>query len=398
MPKKIISDSDILGNEMCLQLLDILPENAVITNFDGVIQFYSLNMAKAFAYTTREQLKNESLSSLVSPDERSELFAYFKKITKSKTPMQEQFSFIKKDGVSFPGKIISRRLPGDAKRVLSVIRDITASKRMEEELEKAREVFKRMHENPMSEFEEKIKIPLYTVIEMAEMAQKSTANPDDCPLQENAAVSTDILFDTAAEMLEFARIEAGGFKIENSEFFLFDALEHSLNFLKHRAAGKNLKIATSIQFPSETKLVGDQFHTKQVLLRIAKYIIKHTSKGKVDVRVAPAKNFSDCLNYSGGTRLHFAVVAPSMKLPALVDSDSLMKNTAFGANQPLLFGNASDGEGSIGAELGFSGAETDLSIARLMVDAMGGKLWIDTTQKNTWFNIVIPFKFSSKTA
>jgi K+-sensing histidine kinase KdpD len=246
---------------------------------------------------------------------------------------------------------------------------------LEKEISKSQETLARIWEAPSSDFERQIRVPLVTLVNMAKML-KDRSKED----------SMDFVYKTVADILEYARMEAGGVKLETSEFKIENILKRPLETFERLALENGLKPETKIQYKKGTKLLGDAKQAEQMLSRLVRYVLGHVSKGSVSVSVSTAKSFGECLNYSSGTSLHFSLKSPKLKL-------FVIPNEGASSCEPLLFDESS----KISQKAGFqNGLDVDISvyISKIIAETMGGRLWIEDDEKHTVFNVVLPFKFA----
>jgi len=103
---------------------------------------------------------------------------------------------------------------------------------------------------------------------------------------EIAKASSQNLVTMVHDILDFSKIEAGKFKIEISDFNIFDFLIGLKENYSHKAQEKNLGFALNIDKNIPKILYGDSQRLKQILTNLIENAIKFTDKGLITIDAA----------------------------------------------------------------------------------------------------------------
>ena len=156
------------------------------------------------------------------------------------------------------------------------------------------------------------------------------------------------LLNTLNDILDFSRIEAGKLSISNINLDLYSVLENAVKVLKTTATEKNIDLRLTISDDSVPRYIyGDPHRIRQALMNLINNAIKFTEAGYVEVAVSFR---------TGVIRIE-------------------VRDTGIGIDPTRaqhLFRPFSQADNSISRKYGGSGL--GLSIAKHLVEAMGGKI------------------------
>ena len=179
-----------------------------------------------------------------------------------------------------------------------------------------------------------------------------------------ALASGETLLALVNDILDRAWLAGGGLELHQVSFDLHRVLDEVVRVGAVNAGDRDLRVTLDCHAPRF--VTGDPVRLKQVLLNLVGNAVKFTAKGSVTVRVTPVD-----------ARLRFAVVDTGIGiaadvLPALFE--------------PFSHGDPATADGQTGSGLG-------LSIAKAIVERMGGEIQVQTEvgQGSTfWFDVELP--------
>jgi two-component system sensor histidine kinase/response regulator len=222
-----------------------------------------------------------------------------------------------------------------------------------------------------------IRTPMNGVIGMTGLLLDTKLNGEQVGFVETIRQSSDNLLTIINEILDFSKIESGAMELEQIPFDIIPTLEEVLDLFGVRSAEKGLDLAYLFDSTTPNAIVGDPTRLRQILINLIGNAIKFTEKGEVVVEVfcepisaldLPKDNeYLRLLKKSGAerqdwVRLKFQVRDTGPGIP------SARMNRLFQAFSQV---DASTTRRHGGTGLG-------LVISKRIVEAMGGKIWVET--------------------
>jgi CheY-like chemotaxis protein len=223
------------------------------------------------------------------------------------------------------------------------------------------------------------------VIGMTGLLLDTELNNEQRGFIETIQQSGDSLLTIINEILDFSKIESGSLELEHIAFDLVSCLEEVLDLFGARSAEKNIDLAYLYDSQTPGTIVGDPTRLRQVLTNLVGNALKFTEKGEVVVEVSserlsrqeiPPDNAylrlveEEKFEPEEWTRLKFEVRDTGPGIPA----DRLDR----------LFQAFSQVDASITRHHGGTGL--GLVISKRLVEAMGGKIWVNSvTEAGTSF-------------
>jgi two-component system sensor histidine kinase/response regulator len=222
-----------------------------------------------------------------------------------------------------------------------------------------------------------IRTPMNGVIGMTGLLLDTKLDPEQSSFVETIRQSGDNLLTIINEILDFSKIESGALELEHVDYDLVPSLEEVLDLFGPRAAEKEIDLAYLYDSRAPNAVVGDPARLRQILINLVGNATKFTDKGEVVVEV-----FCDAVAPES-----VPLDNPYLKqLEANADKDQSWIRLKFqvrdsGPGIPAdrldrLFQAFSQVDASVTRRHGGTGL--GLVIAKRLVDAMGGKIWVES--------------------
>ena len=230
-----------------------------------------------------------------------------------------------------------------------LVKELEVAKRKAEEAAETKSAF-------LANMSHEIRTPLNAILGMTALALKTSLSDEQQDYLTTVQSSGEALLEIINDILDFSKIEARGLDLDLTEFSLRETVGDAAKVLALRASEKGIELAVDIAANVPDSLVGDPGRVRQVLLNMLGNAVKFTSKGEVVLEVSMGR--------------------PTADKAALLFS---VRDTGIGIDPQKLdqiFQPFTQADSSTTRRYGGTGL--GLTIARKLVDLMGGQLWVDS--------------------
>jgi signal transduction histidine kinase/DNA-binding response OmpR family regulator len=209
-----------------------------------------------------------------------------------------------------------------------------------------------------------IRTPMNGIIGMTELALDTELTAEQREYLTMVKSSADALLDILNDILDFSKIEAGKLDLTCIPFNLRDCLGLTMKTLTLRAHEKGLELAYHVQPEVPEAVRGDPGRLRQILVNLVGNAIKFTERGEVvvDVEVVEHAGSSQSAPDAETVSLHVAVRDTGIGIPE--------------DKQAAIFEPFTQADGSTTRQ--FGGTGLGLTIAKQLVERMGGRLWVES--------------------
>lgn len=222
-----------------------------------------------------------------------------------------------------------------------------------------------------------MRTPLNGIIGMNGLLLDTELTPNQRAYAESVRESSAALLALINDLLDYAKIGAGRMTIDAEPFSPQSLLQNIAELLSPRAADKGIEIAAYIDERIPQKLIGDEARLRQILINLAGNAVKFTDQGGVSIEA----HLCDLSDEESTIRID--VRDTGMGIPADMQAKIFEE-----------FGQADSG-----TEKRNEGTGLGLTIARQLINAMGGDIELDSEMnKGSVFSFTLNFRHESAAA
>src|SRR5216684_3696963 len=213
-----------------------------------------------------------------------------------------------------------------------------------------------------------IRTPMNGIIGMTELALDTPLNPEPREYLTLVKSSADSLLCIVNDILDFSKIEAGKLELDPVPFSLQELLSQTIKSLALKAHQKQLELALEVTASVCDSYIGDPVRLRQVLTNLIGNAVKFTEHGEIVLKVRS--------HHTGNEAdvLHFEVRDSGIGIAA--------------EKQASIFGAFEQADKTTTRR--FGGTGLGLTICSLLVNMMGGKIWVESAPgKGSTFHFTV---------
>lgn len=201
-----------------------------------------------------------------------------------------------------------------------------------------------------------IRTPMNGILGMTNIALKTKLTDSQREYLSAVKTSADALLLVINEILDFSKIEAGHLELDPIPFDFEDCLADAIKSVTLQAHLKNLELGCRIDSRLPRTLIGDPARLRQVIINLVGNALKFTKEGSVSLSVKLLEDLGDEL------RLECRVIDTGIGIPK--------------DRQDKVFESFTQADSSTSRN--FGGTGLGLTITALLVEMMGGKIWVES--------------------
>lgn len=263
--------------------------------------------------------------------------------------------------------VILRDAEGRPLRVTGIEVDVTEERQLADTLARARdaaEAAARAKTDFLARMSHEIRTPMNAILGPAELLAESGVSPSQRELVNMITMAGEHLLEIINHVLDFSKMEAGGFSLVEEPFRLGEMVEETLAPFVVLAAARSTRLVSEIAPDAAGWLLGDRARLRQVVLNLVSNAVKFTRHGQIQVRV-------------------FRMDAANLRLEVEDTGEGLGEEDQVRVFLPFEQGRRTRSEGT---GLG-------LSICREIVELMGGAMGVRSSPgRGSLFWVKVPLR------
>jgi len=340
-------------------LFDACPDPIVITRVrDGRIVLVNREFEIASGFCAEEALNQTSvgLGLWPKPEERERCFKLLQehgefrnlKMTLRMKDGPERPYLLSASTVWFDNEPCNMTVARDVSELRAIEAALIAARNAAESASLAKSEF-------LSTMSHEIRTPMNAILGMTELLGETRLDQQQkkylALMRSNGAALLALIDD----ILDLARVEGGRLELEKTSFDLPALVSTVLQTLQPKANAKALDLIAEMPRELPVHWNGDPLRLRQILVNLISNALKFTDSGKIVVSIRNIPQEPEML--------HFAVADTGIGIPAEKCAEIFSRFTQADSSTARRFG---------GSGLG-------LAIVARLVEAMGGRVWVEST-------------------
>ena len=258
----------------------------VLLDTDRVILDLNTAAERQFGLLRSEAVGRHAKFLHISP-ERADEFGRLAYTTMEKQGCwRGEWPLRKANGDPFIGEVTIAELAGPEGRTLgyvSILRDVSNRKRLEESLALAKENAEKASQSKslfLANMSHEIRTPLSGVLSMLQLVREETMSPEMTEHLDAALSAGHSLLTVVGDVIDLSRVESGHVELNSEPLDPAALAKDVLDAFRPQARHKGVSLETEAT-GLDTMVMGDEGRIRQVLFNLVNNALKHTDSGHV---------------------------------------------------------------------------------------------------------------------
>jgi two-component system sensor histidine kinase/response regulator len=344
-------------------ILRTMRDGVVLIDGQGIILSVNDHIEEMFGHDEHD-LIGHNVSLLMPEPHRSAHDGYLEHYRTLRTPRimgrRVEVEGLRRDGSRFAMDLNVNEMVDDAgSTFIGVIRDITAQKQAQRELEEALAAAQAAGEARsrfLANMSHEIRTPINAVLGFAHICQTLDLPERAGDHVRKIRSAAESLLGVVNDILDFSKIEAGKLEMETIPFDLGEVLDRTANMFKAKARDKGVELVIGAMPGIPDRLLGDPLRLGQVLINLMGNAVKFTERGEISLIAMPLEADADSVILRFDIRDSGLGMTPQQR--------------------SLLFTAFSQADSSTTRK--FGGTGLGLAISKQLVEHMGGEISVES--------------------
>ncbi|HWK47517.1 MAG TPA: PAS domain S-box protein [Stellaceae bacterium] len=371
--EQAMRDSEARHRAMADSVSDLI----IRVDRNGRRQYVSAASREILGYEPEELLGDRQIN-FAHPEDRANVASAYRALLAGKEiPPFVTARAVRKDGTIVwleARNSVIHNASGELVEYVSVLRDVSRQRAIEEQLERARreaEAASQAKSEFLANMSHEIRTPMNGILGMNGLLLNSGLNTDQQKYAEAVRLSAEALLAIINDILDLSKLEAGKIELETLDFSMEDVVDEAIELLAPKAHQKALTLTAYVAPAARHTLLGDSARLRQVLLNLLSNAVKFTDHGFVAIEVS-GQSMADAT-----TKIRLDVR----------DTGIGLADTA----REKLFQKFQQADGSITRR--FGGTGLGLTISKQLIELMGGKIGVESDLGDGsvfWIELTLP--------